>query len=58
MHDDACERGTIVNLTPPFGQYALLMLMYFFNPIVTSLRGLLQASELKLDDRTATRPSP
>src|SRR6266567_8649850 len=29
-----------------FDQYAALLLLYFFNPILTSLNGLLQASEL------------
>lgn len=30
-----------------FDQYASLLLLYFFNPIVTSLRGIQQSSELK-----------
>lgn len=47
LHDDACERDTAGNRTLHFDQYAMLMLLYFFNPIVTSLRGLQQASELK-----------
>ena len=29
------------------GQYCMLILLYMFNPVVTSLRGLQQASELK-----------
>src|SRR5215471_6711257 len=29
-----------------YDQYAALLLLYFFNPILTSLNGLLQASEL------------
>ena len=47
LHDDACERDTAGNRTLHFDQYAMLTLLYFFNPIVTSLRGLQQASELK-----------
>lgn len=47
LHDDACERDTANNRTLHYDQYGMLMLLYFFNPIVTSLRGLQQASELK-----------
>ena len=47
LHDDACQRDTAGNRTLHFDQYGLLMLLYFFNPIVTSLRGLQQASQLK-----------
>jgi hypothetical protein len=34
------------NRTLFFDQYVALILLYFFNPIITSLNGLLQASEL------------
>ena len=47
LHDDACERDTANNRVLHYDQYGMLMLLYFFNPIVTSLRGLQQASELK-----------
>ncbi|HIE98979.1 MAG TPA: IS4 family transposase [Fuerstia sp.] len=47
LHDDACARDTAGNRTLHFDQYCLLMLLYCFNPIVTSLRGLQQASELQ-----------
>jgi len=47
LHDDACERDTVGNRKLFFDHYAMLMLLYCFNPIVTSLRGLQQASELK-----------
>ena len=47
LHDDACARDTAGNRTLHFDQYCLLMLLYCFNPIITSLRGLQQASELK-----------
>ena len=44
LHDDACGRDTAGNRTLHFDQYAMLMLLYFFNPIVTSLRGLRQVA--------------
>lgn len=47
LHDDACDRDTAGNRILHYDQYCMLMLLYFFNPIVTSLRGLQQASELK-----------
>ena len=47
LHDDECHRDTAGNRTLHYDQYCMLMLLYFFNPIVTSLRGLQQASELK-----------
>jgi len=47
LHDDACDRDTAGNRKLHYDQYCMLMLLYFFNPIVTSLRGIQQASELK-----------
>lgn len=47
LHDVGCARDTAGNRTLHFDQYCLLHLLYFFNPIVTSLRGLQQASELQ-----------
>jgi hypothetical protein len=46
LHDDACERDKAGNRELHFDQYCLLILLYLFNPIVTSLRGIQQASEL------------
>ena len=46
LHDDACERDTAGNRELHFDQYCMLILLYLFNPIVTSLRGIQQASEL------------
>jgi hypothetical protein len=46
LHDDACERDTAGNRELHFDQYCLLILLYLFNPVVTSLRGIQQASEL------------
>lgn len=46
LHDQARERDKAGNRTLFFDQYASLLLLYFFNPIVTSLRGIQQASAL------------
>lgn len=46
LHDDGCARDRAGNRQLHFDQYCLLILLYLFNPIVTSLRGLQQASEL------------
>jgi len=46
LHDDACERDTAGNRELHFDQYCMLILLYLFNPIVTSLRAIQQASEL------------
>ena len=47
LHNDGCQRDRAGNRTLHYDQYCLLMLLYLFNPIVTSLRGIQQASELK-----------
>jgi hypothetical protein len=47
LHDDGCARDRAGNRKLHFDQYTALILLYFFNPIVTSLRGIQQASELK-----------
>jgi hypothetical protein len=47
LHDDGCARDKAGNRKLHFDQYTALILLYFFNPIVTSLRGIQQASELK-----------
>lgn len=46
LHDVGCERDRAGNRQLHFDQYCMLILLYLFNPIVTSLRGLQQASEL------------
>lgn len=46
LHDDGCARDKAGNRDLHFDQYCMLILLYFFNPVVTSLRGLQQASEL------------
>ena len=47
LHDQGCARDRAGNRTLHFDQYLSLILLYFFNPILTSLRGIQQASELK-----------
>jgi hypothetical protein len=46
LHDEATQRDRAGNRKLFFDQYASLLLLYFFNPIVTSLRGIQQASRL------------
>jgi Transposase DDE domain len=46
LHDQATQRDRAGNRKLFFDQYASLLLLYFFNPIVTSLRGIQQASQL------------
>ncbi len=47
LHGEGCERDRAGNRTLHYDQYCMLVLLYMFNPIVTSLRGIQQASELK-----------
>lgn len=47
LHHDGCNRDAAKNRILHYDQYCLLLLLYLFNPIVTSLRGIQQASELK-----------
>lgn len=47
LHDDGCARDKAHNRTLFFDQYAALLLVFFFNPIVKTTRGLIQASSLK-----------
>ena len=46
LHDHACQRDRAGNRRLHYDEYAALLLFYFFNPILTSLRGLHQASAL------------
>ena len=46
LRDVGCERDRAGNRELHYDQYCLLVLLYLFNPIVTSLRGIQQASEL------------
>jgi Transposase DDE domain len=47
LHDDGCARDTAGNRELHYDQYCMLILLFLFNPIVTSLRALQQASELE-----------
>ena len=47
LHEDQCERDKANNRELHFDQYCMLILLYLFNPTVTSLRAIQQASELE-----------
>ena len=47
LHDVGCQRDKAGNRKLHLDQYCTLMLLFLFNPVVTSLRALQQASELK-----------
>jgi hypothetical protein len=47
LHDVGCHTDRAGNRSLHFDNYCMLVLLFLFNPIVTSLRGLQQASELK-----------
>ncbi len=46
-HHDGCQRDRAGNRQLHFDQYCMLLLLYLFIPILTSLRGIQQASELQ-----------
>lgn len=56
LHDHACQRDTAGNRKLHYDQYTALILLYFFNPIVTSLRSIQQVSELKKVQRMLKCP--
>jgi hypothetical protein len=47
LHEVGCQRDSVGNRTLHYDQYCMFILLFLFNPIITSLRGLQQASELK-----------
>ncbi len=47
LHSNGCQRDKAGNRELHFDQYCLLILLYFFNPLVTSLRSIQQASQLR-----------
>ncbi len=47
LHQAGCARDRAGNRILHFDQYAALILLYFFNPIVTSLRAIQQTSSLR-----------
>jgi len=46
LHDSACARDKAHNRDLHYDQYATLHLLFLLNPIVTSMRGLIEASKL------------
>jgi hypothetical protein len=47
LHEDGCQRDKAGNRELHYDQYCMLVLLYMFNPVVSSLRAIQQASELK-----------
>ncbi len=47
LHEVGCQRDKAGNRDLHMDEYCVLILLFLFNPIVTSLRSLQQASELK-----------
>jgi hypothetical protein len=47
LHTVGCARDKAGNRTLHYDHYCMLLLLYFFNPVVSSLRAIQQASELK-----------
>jgi hypothetical protein len=47
LHEVGCQRDKAGNRQLHYDEYAMMILLFLFNPVVTSLRGLQQASELK-----------
>ena len=47
LHEVGCQRDSAGNRCLHYDQYCLLVLLYLFNPLVRSLRGLQQASTLE-----------
>lgn len=52
LHEVGCDRDKAGNRGLHFDEYCLLVLLFLFNPIVKSLRGIHQASELKKVQKT------
>jgi hypothetical protein len=47
LHDQGCKRDKAHNRKLHFDNYAAFVLLYFFNPIVQSMGGIVQASTLE-----------
>ncbi len=47
LHDEGCQRDKAGNRDLHYDQYFLMVLVFLFNPICSSLRALQQASELQ-----------
>src|ERR1700733_10128011 len=46
LHEDGCQRDKAGNRCLHYDQYCMLILLYLFNPLLSSLRSLQQASTL------------
>jgi len=58
LHNDKCERDKARNRDLHYDQYCMLILLYLFNPTVTALRSIPQASELsKVKNRLDVLPT-
>jgi hypothetical protein len=47
LHDHACARDKAHNRSLHYDQHIALQLLFFLNPVITSMRGLVQASSLR-----------
>lgn len=47
LHDVGCQRDKAGNRKLHFDQYCLLVLLFFFNPVIRSLRAVQQTSQLR-----------
>ena len=47
LHQVGCARDRANNRSLHMDEYCLGVLLYMFNPVITSLRGIQQASELR-----------
>src|SRR5262249_56673281 len=58
LHDVGTQRDRAGNRQLFFDHYCAYLLLFLFNPIVTSLRGIQQASELKKVQKNLGSPRP
>jgi len=56
LHEVGCQRDKAGNRELHMDEYCVLILLFLFNPVVTSLRALQQASELKKVQRKLACP--
>lgn len=56
LHSSGCERDRAGNRLLHFDHYLSLLLLYFFNPILSSLRGIQESSALKKVQRVLGCP--
>lgn len=56
LHEIGCQRDKSGNRELHMDEYCVLILLFLFNPVVTSLRALQQASELKKVQRKLACP--